>query len=108
MAAVPKQVIETPTQEPSAPPASPKLGQIFSAEQRNEYNKTLDDSLERVRKVLSVAAGRTLSEAQSEIVNRIRAFEKQALQTRDQDLLAAISLANRADVLARDLQAQFQ
>ncbi len=107
--AVPKQVIETPPQQTEQPPpTAPRLGQIFSAEQRAEYNKTLDDALDRVRRVLNQAASRTLPESQTEIVNRIRAFERQALQARDQDLLAALSLANRADVLARELAGQFQ
>jgi len=106
--AAPKQITEAPQQEQPASPSAPKLAQLFSSEQRNEYNKTLDDALNRVRAVLSLAASRQLSDGQHEVVNRIRAFEKQALQARDQDLLAALSLANRADVLAKELQAQFQ
>ncbi len=35
--------------------------------------------------------------------NRIRTFQKQAEQAREQDLVTAVSLARRAEVLAQDL-----
>lgn len=107
----PKPAVEAPpaAQVEQAPPVpAPKLGQIFTTEQRNEYNRSLDESLDRVRKLLVQVQGRTLREPQMELVQRIRAFEKQAMQARDQDLVSAVSLANRADVLARDLMAQLQ
>ncbi len=105
----PKKQEASPTAEPvTPPPAAPKLGQIFTPEQRAEYVRALDESLERVRRVLASAQNRTLTEAQAGLLQRIRAFERRALQTREQDLVGAVSLANRADVLARDLMAQFQ
>lgn len=94
---------------PQPPPnTGPKLAQIFSNEQRAEYNRTLEESLDRVRKALEKVQSRQLSEPQTKIVNQIRAFEKQAVQTRDHDLVNAVSLANRADILARDLMTQMQ
>ena len=87
---------------PETPPL-PKLGQIFTAVQLREYNQALDQSLERVRKALAIAAGKNLNANQSEIVNRIRTFQKQAEQAREQDLVTAVNLARRADLLARDL-----
>jgi hypothetical protein len=50
-----------------------------------------------------VATGKNLNPAQSEILNRIRTFQKQAEEAREQDLVTAVSLARRADLLARDL-----
>ncbi len=95
------------TTPPPAPPPEtlplPRLGQIFTAVQLREYNQTLDQSLEQVRKALAIAAGKTLNADQSEIVNRIRTFQKQAEQAREQDLVTAVNLARRADLLARDL-----
>jgi hypothetical protein len=44
-----------------------------------------------------------LNADQQSIVNRIKTFQQQALQEREQDLVAAVSLAKRADSLARDL-----
>jgi len=91
-----------PAPQPETPPL-PKLGQIFTAAQLREYNQTLDQSLETVRRVLAVAAGKNLNADQSEIVNRIRTFQRQAEQAREQDLVTAVNLARRADLLARDL-----
>jgi hypothetical protein len=91
-----------PAPAPETPPL-PKLGQIFTAAQLREYNQSLDQSLERVRRALTIAAGKNLNADQSEIVNRIRTFQRQAEQARDQDLVTAVNLARRADLLARDL-----
>jgi hypothetical protein len=71
--------------------------------QLREYNQALDQSLERVRRALAIAAGKNLNADQSEIVNRIRTFQKQAEQAREQDLVTAVNLARRADLLAKDL-----
>lgn len=86
----------------------PRLGQIFTPEQARDYNRQLDDSLARVRNVLAVAQKRRLTGGQADMVNRIRTFQRQAEQAREQDLVTAVNLANRADLLARDLLAQFQ
>ena len=89
-------------------PASPRLGQIFTAEQLRDYNRAFDDSLARVRMILAVAAGRKLTPQQTGIVARIRTFMMQAEQARQQDLVTAVGLARRADVLAQDLSASLQ
>jgi hypothetical protein len=96
------------TPKPPAPttpesPAPPKLGQIFTAEQSRELNRTLDDSLERVKRNLETAGKRTLTAEQADTVAQIRTFQKQAEQAREQDLVTAVSLARRADLLAKDL-----
>ena len=91
-----------PTPTPETPPA-PKLGQIYTAEQLREYNRAIDESLDRVRKTLAVVAGKNINAEQSEIADRIRTFQRQAEQAREQDLVTAVSLARRADLLAKDL-----
>ena len=101
-AAAPRTTPPPPAPQPETPPL-PKIGQIFTAAQLREYNQTLDQSLERVRRALTIAAGKNLNPDQSEIVNRIRTFQKQAEQAREQDLVTAVNLARRADLLARDL-----
>ena len=90
-----------PTPEP--PPVQPRLGQIFTAEQVREYNRSLDENLDRVKKALNNLAGKKLNPEQTEVVNRIRTFQVQAEQAREQDLVTAVSLARRADLLAKDL-----
>lgn len=93
--------------KPSAPVATdtpaPKLGQVFTADQQREYNRTIDESLERVKRVLAIVSAKSLSPEQSEIANKIRTFQKQAEEERAQDLLTAVTLARRADLLAQDL-----
>ena len=94
---VPSVVVEPP------PPAPPKPVQIYTAEERQAFVRELDDSLGRVQQVLARVENRSLNADQQSIVNRIKTFQQQALQERDQDLVAAVSLARRADLLARDL-----
>ena len=81
----------------------PKLGQIFTADQLREYNRSLDESLDRVRRVLGSVAGKNLNPELAQIVGRIQTFQKQAEQAREQDLVTAVNLARRADLLAQDL-----
>src|SRR6266404_4362301 len=45
-----------PAQIPPDVPPAPRLGQIFTAEQLREYNRAVDESLERVRRNLSKVA----------------------------------------------------
>ena len=81
----------------------PACSQIFTAEQLREYNRTLEDSLDRVRKVLGTVASKNLNSEQAQMVQRIQTFQKQAEQAREQDLVTAVNLARRADLLAQDL-----
>jgi hypothetical protein len=53
--------------------------------------------------VLAAAASRKLTADQDSLVVRIRTFVMQAEQAREQDLVTAVSLARRADLLAQDL-----
>src|SRR6266851_2518169 len=78
-AAAPRTTPPPVAPTPEAVPA-PKLGQIFTAVQLREYNQALDQSLERVRRALAIAAGKNLNANQTEVVNRIRTFQKQAEQ----------------------------
>ena len=84
-------------------PATPKLGPIFTAEQTRDYTKDLEDSLERVRRALTALGRKRLNAEEVVTVERIRTFQKQAEQARQEDLVTAVSLARRADLLAQDL-----
>ncbi len=103
--AAPKPAPPPPAPEP--PPTSPRIGQMFTADQLRDYNRALEDSMSRARTVLAVAAGRRLNAQQSEMVERIRIFMMQAEQARQKDLVTAVNLARRADLLARDLSGSF-
>jgi len=94
--------VKPPAAQADSPPP-PRLGQIFTPEQRREYTKALEESLDRVRKALGVLDRKPLNPEQADIRNRIRTFQKQAEQAREQDLVTAVNLARRADLLAKDL-----
>lgn len=91
------EVVETP------PPATPQLAQIITPAQRAAYTRELDESLDRIRRAVASLAGRRLSASQQEALDSIRTFQRQAEQAREQDLVTAVSLARRADLLAKDL-----
>jgi hypothetical protein len=90
---------------PAAPesPAPPKLAQLYSPEEQRDNTRTLDESLERVNRNLANIEGKNLTVEQKETLERIRTFKKQAEQVREQDLMTAVILARRADLLAKDL-----
>jgi vacuolar-type H+-ATPase subunit E/Vma4 len=48
-------------------------------------------------------AAKRLNAEQTQAVENIKTFQKQAEQAREQDLLTAANLARRADLLAKDL-----
>ena len=106
----PKNPATTPappdaTTAPATP--TPRLGQIFTPDQLREHNRAIDESLDRVKKALAVLSQKKLNAEQTETVNRITTFQKQAEQARDaQDLANAELLAKRADLLAQDLMAR--
>jgi len=85
------------------PTPVPRLGQIFTAEQLREYRRNLDESLDRVRRALVSVTGKPLNRDLTEMVGRIQTFQRQAEQARDTDLVTAVNLARRADLLAQDL-----
>lgn len=96
----PKPAASAPTEQ--APP--PRLGQIFTPEQEREYNRTIDESLDRVKKALAILSKKNLNADQADAANRITNFEKQAEQARDaHDLANADLWAKRARELADDL-----
>ena len=91
---------------PSAPvqPAPvPHLGQMLSAEEERRYNFLIDQSLSNTRATLSSIANRSLSREQQISLQQIQDFMQQSQDTRKLDLPAAKGLADKAEVLARDL-----
>ena len=100
----PPRVATTPTPPPATDPTPvPRLEQIFTAEQLREYRRSLDESLERVRRALVSVTGKSLNRDLTEMVGRIQTFQRQAEQARETDLVTAVNLARRADLLAQDL-----
>jgi hypothetical protein len=98
---------KAPTTLPDQP-VTPKLGPLFTPEQTREYTKNLDDSLERVKNQLAALSKKRLNAEQVVTLDRIRTFQKQAEQARQEDLVTAVNLARRADALAQDLLGRLQ
>src|ERR1700722_4514529 len=88
---------------PLESPTPPQLAQIYTLEEQRENKRILDESLDRVIRNVATIEGRNLTAEQKDTLERIRTFKKQAEQAREQDLLTAVSLARRADLLAKDL-----
>jgi hypothetical protein len=88
---------------PVEAPATPQLAQIFTQEQLRENNKIIDDSLDRVQRALDALGKKNLNADQKDRVGLIRELQNQARQMREGDLASAVSLAKRADQLAKDL-----
>jgi hypothetical protein len=59
--------------------------------------------MERVKRALTMVAGKNLTAEQKDIAERVQTYMKQAEQAREQDLVTAVNLARRADLLAKDL-----
>ena len=82
---------------------APRLAQMFSPEEKRENNRVLDESLGSVNRILAILEGKNLTAEQKDTAERIRTYRKQAEQAREENLLTAVSLARRADLLAKDL-----
>jgi hypothetical protein len=117
----PPEVLPPPEQAPrvgdrggeSAPAESvalplPRLGQILSTEERRTYDQLIDRSIERAQRSLAFVLGHSLRPDQAAAVRRIRAFIEQAGAARDRDLALAKNMADRALLLAEDLERSFR
>jgi hypothetical protein len=69
---------------------------------------SIDQSLSRAQASLNSLGRRQLNKDQQAEVEQIRNFMRQAQDTRGSDPTGAKSLAARAEVLARDLAANFR
>jgi hypothetical protein len=88
---------------PGQPNPAPRLGDILTPQQERQYNTAIDQSLARAQSSLGSIANRQLTKEQQGVVTQIQGFIQQAQTTRQSNLPAARSLAERAEVLARDL-----
>lgn len=92
-----------PTSVSAQPAPQPRLGQMLSPAEEQRYNTLIDQSLGNTRGSLSSIGSRSLSVEQQSTVQQIQHFMQQAQDTRKADLIAAKGLADKAEVLARDL-----
>ncbi|HEV8042098.1 MAG TPA: hypothetical protein VGP62_24675 [Bryobacteraceae bacterium] len=98
----------------SAAPASvtptdpPRLGDVLSPDQQHQYIAAIDVSLAHAQASLDFISTRQLSKEQKATVGEIVNFMQQAQEKRKNDLAAAKSLAERAEVLSHDLVASLR
>jgi outer membrane biosynthesis protein TonB len=92
-----------PSTPPTKPSPPPQLTQILTAQQQQEYNRGIDQSITRARRALASVIARNLTPEQRATADRVRTFLAQAEEARRQDLIRAKGLADRADLLAQDL-----
>jgi len=117
----PPQAAKKPARPPSTPAAAassaspatpaadpPKLGDIISPDEQKQLNAAIDQSLSRAQASLNSVGSRQLNQDQQADVEQIRKFMDQAKATRTSDPAGAKSLAQRAEILARDLAARFR
>jgi replicative DNA helicase len=80
---------------------------IVTPDQQRQLNAAIDQSLSRAQASLASIANRELSKDQQAMADQIRNLLQQAQTIRKSDLPGAKSLAERAEVLAKDLAASF-
>jgi hypothetical protein len=92
-----------PAPSENPPVAAPKLAQILTPEESRRNTQELDQYTESVKRALAKLAGKNLTADQKDVAERVQTYLKQAEQAREQDLVTAVNLARRADLLAKDL-----
>ncbi len=109
--AAPASTTPAPQSPPpsTAPPAdTPRLGDILTPEQQRQYNTAIDVSLAHAQASLGFISTRQLTNEQQATVAEIQNFIQQAQEKRKNELAAAKSLAERAEVLSHDLVASLR
>ena len=106
--AVPPQAPPVKETPPAAEAKPPQLGELLDETQRAAYAQQYDESIALAKKSLAAASGSKLNAAQSDAVQRIEGFIKEAEQFRATDIRTASQLAARAASLGRDLQSSLR
>src|SRR5690606_12941124 len=95
-----KSPAPSPAPEPEEPP---RFGRILTASEAAEYRSRYERSAAAAQEILVTLDSRELTSGNRASMDRIRSFLAQAHEAAKSDLPAAAQLANRAEVLARDL-----
>ncbi len=101
--ATPPAATEAPA--PLVAPAQdpPQLGEVLSQQDMRRMNADLDRAIRNAQAILRSLTGKILTAQQQSAATQIMSFLRQAVEVRSQDLASARSLAQRAEVIARDL-----
>jgi type IV secretory pathway VirB10-like protein len=96
---------------PSAPittAAEPQLAPMLSEEQKRIYATAITELVVKAERNLSAAEARNPNQQQREMIQQAKTFLAQAQDIRTRDLAAAKSLADRAEILSREVLAEFK
>jgi hypothetical protein len=95
---------------PATPPPAdvPQLEPLMSDVQQRAYNMAIDNLVARARRNIQYARRHSLNARQRERVAQAATFMLQAVEARKQDLTAAKSLAERAELLSREVLSELQ
>jgi hypothetical protein len=102
----PRVAAVQPAEPPVAEPEDPLIVPDLSTEQLNAARSETQHSLDASESNLAQTKGKKLSAAQEDVVSKIRGFidsSREAMKT--SDWLRAKNLANKAEVLSRELVA---
>lgn len=91
--------------KPAAVPP-PQLGPLIPSDRQKQLEAAYAVDLKQARAVLTAKGQAKLDPAGAEMVARIHAFIRQAEEFHNRDLAAAAEFAQRARVLAQDLDAR--
>jgi hypothetical protein len=101
----PRRKIVAPVLPKADPPPAPapQLSELLSDERRRQYDAEFSKNVAQARGVLNQLTGRNLNVANRKTADRVRTFLDQAEAEKVRDLVTALQLAKRADLLAQDL-----
>lgn len=93
---------------PSAPTAPPvvQLTPLLSDSEKQTYSAAVADLLGKAEKNLASAAARNPNEAQRQLMVQAKRFIAQCGEVKGKDWAAAKSLAERAEIISREVLAQ--
>jgi len=102
-----------PLPEPVGPPARAgapplELTPLLSEAEQRAYSIAIADLLAKAERELTTAESRFPTVPQKQRIAQARGFISQAIAVRERDLAAAKSLAERAEILSRELAAEMR
>lgn len=88
---------------PATPVAEPELVPLLSASDKRAFEAIVNALIARTEKNLAVVEAREPNQQQRDVIRQARNFLAQCQEIRGRDLAAAKSLAERAEILSREL-----
>lgn len=98
------RVIPPPASDPAPRPAPPQLRPNITPAQAADFKRKTNDAVAETEKNLQSSSGRTLSQEQRDLVDKIRGFLTQVREATDaEDWGKALNLAEKAQLLSREM-----